>query len=204
MAKFQGGLLPTVALSDAFAMMGYLFAASYAFHEGFHLACCGFCLVALAAGFGVLRFGLSESLFAAPHEAMAAAAAFVGLPCVGLYFFPWPALHSMSAGLLPLMNDSLHAPLVISFACVEAATRGTTPAVRELSKILMNLVLFVVPVIHHTYSHQNWEGLGAILLFTVAGLNTDKHKTLFGMRMVNWFHYIIGATAPTIAMALNS
>ena len=79
----QGGLYPTIAVSDAFNVAGHVFAAALAREKGNTLAAIGFSTVALAGTVGVFRFGFSESLFAAANGYLADVAAFIGLPLVG-------------------------------------------------------------------------------------------------------------------------
>ena len=80
---FQGGLYPTVAISDAFNTACHLYAASVVAQSNV-LAAYGFFLVALASGLGTVRFAFSESMFAQVNLDMAEVAAFVGLPLIGM------------------------------------------------------------------------------------------------------------------------
>ena len=106
-AHWQGGLYPTIAVSDAFntachgagshrlrfihivhTLASISIAAAWlswnAEPEG--SAWLGFTLVAIASGVGTLRFGVSESLFSGANAKLADLAAFVGLPLVGLAY----------------------------------------------------------------------------------------------------------------------
>jgi hypothetical protein len=178
--KFQGGLYPTIAVSDAVNVAGHLYAAHIALGKSNVLACAGFLTVAFAGAIGVLRFGFSESMFSGANSDMADIAAFVGLPAVGLSFIPWMLLSVVSLGHIPLLNDTNRIILLVAFMCIEATTRSAKPAIRKTCKILLNLVFFIVPCIYHCYTNNNINGLGAIVLFTVAGLNVDRHKEFMG------------------------
>jgi len=180
--KFQGGLYPTIAVSDAFNVVGHLYAAHIALGKSDILATVGFLTVAFAGAIGVLRFGFSESMFAGANGDMADVAGFVGLPAVGLSFVPWTLLSIISLGKIPVLNDMYRIIFLMSFICIEATTRSASAGTRKLTKIVLNLTFFVVPCIYHTYMGNDMKGLGAVVLFAVAGLNVDRHKEFLGER----------------------
>ena len=59
-----GTLYPSIAVSDAFNTAGHCYAAWAAIQHGRTDAALGFAVVAVAAFFGTLRFGVSETTFA--------------------------------------------------------------------------------------------------------------------------------------------
>lgn len=200
--KFQGGLYPTVAVSDAFNVAGHLYAALIAVEKNESIAATGFIAVALAGFIGVLRFGFSESLFSRANGDLADIAAFVGLPLVGLSF-----MHTASA-LLPLpwgrILDFNVVHVTMGLVWVEAMARSFPPQARELTKIFINLGMFVGPAGVALYMKQDYAALGGVVLFVLAGLviTADRHRYILGVRCENWFHYAIGVAAPLIAMGL--
>ena len=84
---FQGGLYPTIAVSDAFNAAMHA-SAALIIHKQYPCdpAALGFATVAVAATVGTARFGYSESMFANANGDLADLAAMVGLPLVGLSF----------------------------------------------------------------------------------------------------------------------
>lgn len=94
--------------------------------------------------------------------------------------------------------------IVIMLGCIEAATRGMHPTKREQAKILVNVVFFVAPVVLAAVQNSNFQLLGGIALFVVAGLviTADRHRCILGVRCENWFHYCLGIAAYIIALGL--
>ncbi|CAM9932991.1 unnamed protein product, partial [Ectocarpus fasciculatus] len=169
MSFSRGALYPSIAVSDAFNVVGHLLAARIAADRGHVFAAAGFLTVAVAGAVGVLRFGFSETDFAAANGALADFAGFVGLPCVGLTF-----LRRVPTMQLKAADSSI----VIMLGCIEAATRGMHPTKREQAKILVNVVFFVAPVVLAAVQNSNFQLLGGIALFVVAGLviTADRHR----------------------------
>jgi len=196
--KFQGGLYPTVAVSDCFLALTHYYSAGLAFYSSpTQPAFVGFSLVAIAATVGTARFGFSESLFAGANEDLANLAACVGLPLIGCTF-------ATVGGLVePLPPTNL-----LALACTGAALACLVKAIpagsEEFLKVLVNLCLFILPVAKVGYDRQDWVLFGAIALFAVAGIavKPDRHNCILGVRRENWFHYMLGASAIGMATGL--
>jgi hypothetical protein len=180
-----------------------LYAAKLANDSGHIYVAAGFFTVALAAFVGVLRFGFSESIFANANSHLADVAAFVGLPLVGLTF-----MHADLAGkYIPWNYCGSINPVQFTLILVllETISRSFNKKLRELSKIVANLIGFVGPVVVSAVMRNDYNTLFAILLFVVAGLviTPDRHRCILGVRCENWFHYCIGISAVVIAKGLK-
>lgn len=146
--------------------------------------------------FVVLRFGFNEFAFAQMNSSLADYAAFVGLPCVGLTF--------IRNGFLAVYLLVPEVVLVFALGLIEAVTRGFQPEKRELSKIIVNMCFFVLPVLIVAWREKSYTALGGMVLFVIAGLviTADRQKTILGVRCENWFHYFIGVAAYLISDGL--
>lgn len=192
----SAGLYPTVAISDAFNAILHLIAAYISFHYQNYLACIGYLTVCFAATIGVLRFGFNENRYAATNGHLADLSAFVGLPCVGYTF-----LRRIS--YLQSWNNHLNPTvLMVSLAIIEASSRNFKPNYRDLVKIFVNLLFFVLPVTISSILGKDWVTFAAIIFFVFAGLvvKPERHQYLFGVRRENLFHYMIGIAAYFIAL----
>jgi hypothetical protein len=198
MAKFQGGLYPTVAVSDAFNCMAHAAAAVLA-HNSAPLspAAIWFAMVALAAFVGTLRFGFSESLFARANGDLANLCAYLALPLVGISFAMQAELISLGCG-----EQILFTALG---ACTAMAANSISDGTQELMKILLNLVMFVFPIVLCAWRSGDHELGAAVALFAVAGVavGPDRHSFLIGVRRENWFHYMIGVASYGMARSLR-
>lgn len=192
----RDGLYPTVAISDAFMVGAHLWSARRMRDDGATEAALGFWLVALAAAAGVLRFGYSESSFAAVNGHLAELATFLGLPLVGLHF---ARLAPYCAARAP---ESL--PFAVFCAAVLSARRSLPDALDELAKVLFNVCCFVGPVAAAALARAEHRRLFGVALFVVAAVpvGADRHACLFGVRRENWFHYLIGLASLLIAGVL--
>jgi hypothetical protein len=185
--KFQGGLYPTVAVSDAFMAGCNFWAAQTLFAAGAEPQALGFLMVAVAASAGVLRFGVSESLFAASNTKLAVLAGLVGLPLAGA---------TLLAKLFPGVPFLAQSPLAIAvgLSLVERLASQFPEGIREAIKVLVNVGCFLFPVGMLAY-RQNDVVLGAgLALFGLAGVvvGPDRHRFIFGVRRENLFHYGLG------------
>ena len=186
-------LYPSIAISDAVNAAGHALAAHMLWSSE-RLAALGFLIVALAASVGVLRFGFDERTFTQANSDLAELSAFVGLPLVGAAF-------AQRSGLVGRGGDaSIVVGCVITCVLARSLARGT----KELAKILLNLVLFLMPVAYHSYTSNDKRTGAAIAAFAVAGIviGSDHDRLLFGVRRVNIFHYAIGACSYSIAFGL--
>ncbi len=140
----------------------------------------------------VLRFGFSESMFAEANSSLATQAAFIGLPCIGLCF--WPLRITTSDKIL----------LILSLVVLEAGTRHLKEKAREIFKIWINIVFFIGPVIITSYLRHEFVSLLGAVLFVIAGIviTPARHKYIAGVRCENWFHYLIAIAAIMIAKGL--
>lgn len=201
-AREQGGLYPSIAVSDAFNVAGHAFAAALAREKGNTMAAIGFSTVALAGTVGVFRFGFSESMFAAANGYLADVAAFIGLPLVGHSIMQ---LYSGSLpGALKTISSQNPVAFVVALSCFEAMTRGLTEQQREFAKVLTNLTLFVGPTAFIAYQTNNMDYLVGIVIFAMAGvvITADRHRYILGVRCENWFHYCIAIAAVFLAQGL--
>lgn len=196
--KFQGGLYPSVAVSDAFNTITHVIAAFTALTlQPDEPAWMGFGLVAFAAAIGTLRFGFSESLFAKTNEDLANLAAFLGLPLVGISFARMGGMITMSSFDLLVF--------IVTGAALATAAQSLPDKVQHLSKVIVNVFLFIGPIAYVAYSRNDNIVLGSVALFAIAGIvvKPERHEYLLGMRREDWFHYMIGAASYGIAGGLK-
>eukprot|EP01079_Euglenida_sp_SAG-EU17-18_P006243 gene6243-6065_t len=131
-----GTLYPSVAVSDTFNAICHGAAAYKSFSvDPTGTAWAGFATVALAATIGVLRFGISERRFKDANDKLATLSAYMGLPLVGLSFL----VRMLS---LPVWLTQGPAAAAAG-ACLAAIANSLTEPANELSKVLVNLVLFM-------------------------------------------------------------
>jgi hypothetical protein len=195
--KFQGGLYPSVAVSDAFNTATHIFAAMTALAlRPNEPAWLGFGLVAFAGAIGTLRFGFSESLFAKANGDLAGLAAFLGLPLVGISFARMGKL--VALGTFELIV------FIVCGAALATAAQSLSEKVQHLTKVLVNVFLFIGPIGYVGYSTGNNMLLGSIALFAIAGIvvKPERHQYLLGMRREDWFHYMIGIASCGIAQGM--
>ena len=168
-----------------------MYAAKVAVDNGEILAALGFCSVVVAASVGVLRFGVNEVKYAKANSLLADIAAFVGLPAVGLSYLSSVGLTKVVWGLVPSLL------VIMALTCVEWLTRAFPNGLRELCKVVINLILFVDPVSVGSYQNKQYYTFGGIILFALAGvvITGDTQRFILGVRCVNWFHYSIGLAA---------
>ena len=180
---------------DFVLVLGHLCGAFIALNNGQELACLGFLSVWLAAMVGVLRFGVSEKLFEQPNRDLASFAAFVGYPLIGLSFadIQYPELK---------INV-----VIIGFVLVawETMTRSFVEKNKELAKLATNIILFVGPIATVCHETKDVTTAAALLAFVLAGVAITPHheNRILGIRCVDWFHWIIGATAVVFARGLG-
>lgn len=194
--KVQGGLYPTIAVSDAFQAACHIFAAKIAYDKEDAVCALGFLTVAVAGIAGVLRFGFSEAKYARANNGLADIAAFVGLPIVGLSFVQ---------KMVNLGFGNSFFPFVILFlSTVEVLTRCLPEKSRKLSIVILNVLFFILPIAFISYLKNDMGGVGGVVLFAVAGIviTSDRHRYILQVRCENWFHYCIGIAAYFIAQAL--
>lgn len=197
--KFQGGLYPTVAVSDAFMAGCHYWAARSLWDAGQEPQALGFFVVAVAASAGVLRFGFSESMFARANEDLAALAGRVGLPLVGATLLP-------RLQLVPAAASGFTTPLSIAVAL---AVHGQIVGLfgktgRELLQVLLNLAFFLGPLGVLASRRQDAVLAAGLGLFAVAGVvvGPERHRCIAGVRRENLFHYGLGTAAIIIATRL--
>ena len=190
-------LYPTIAVSDAFLATCHFLGAALLFPRS-SLAAVGFTLVALAGTFGVLRFGVSEKKFSPINDALADTAAMVGLPFVGLF-----AQSMLARPALPVDGDGVVAIGALLF--LQGVSRGLSPALLEIVKIVLNLVCFIVPLGAVAMTRGDYTLAAAVVAFIVGGVlvGDDRHKCLFGVRCENLFHYILGVSTYLIACQIS-
>jgi len=193
---WYGSLYPSIALSDAFNAIGHLAAAFIVFQRANTVntfAGLGFLSVWLAALIGVLRFGVSEKLFTKANRDLANLAGFVGYPLIGLSF---AVTHYKKE-----WDMSVALGVLVAW---EALTRSFLEKNQDNAKLLTNIVFFVGPVAAVSFESGDLRTLAALASFVLAGVVVTPHhdNTIAGIRCVDWFHVIIGATAYFFASAL--
>jgi hypothetical protein len=153
----------------------------------------GFMSVWLAALIGVLRFGVSEKIFSQANTDLANLAGFVGYPLIGLSFVnefygnKWDL--RLAGGML---------------VAWEALTRSFLEKNRNNAKLLTNILFFVGPVASVSYQAHDYETLMVLVAFIIGAVVVTPHheNRIAGVRCVDWFHYILGATAYCFATGL--
>ena len=195
------GLYPTVAISDTFNAAGNLAAAWTCYACGHRAASYGFLTVGIAATVGVLRFGFSERAFAKANGDLADAAAFVGLPLVGLDF----ATRAVAGddGIAAASGDDTARAFLVLLLALSLA-RSLSPAAFENAKVVLNVACLVGPVFLHAYRSGDWQAAAAIGIFAFAGIviTADRHRCILGVRCENWFHYFLGSSLYWLALRL--
>lgn len=155
--------------------------------NGQEIAALGFLSVWLAAIIGVLRFGVSEKLFQQANSDLANLAGFVGYPLIGMSFV---AQHYKD------LNINV---VFIGFMLVawETLTRSFIDVNKDAAKLATNIVFFVGPIAAVCHETKDYQTLGALVAFVVAGIIITPHhdNRIAGVRCVDWFHVIIGVTA---------
>jgi len=194
-ADWCGEIYPSIALSDSFNAVGHLYAGFVAADNGHGIASAGFVSVWLAAIIGVLRFGVSEKLFAQANCDLADLAGFVGYPMIGMSY----------AHQYLEVDESTVLGIVGMLVVWEAMTRSFLEKNRENAKLLTNIIFFVGPVFAASHTLENPKILGALVSFVLAGIaiTPHHHDRIMGIRCVDWFHYIIAATAVIFANELG-
>jgi len=206
---FPYGLYPTIALSDACIVVAVAAAALHALYgvsPAQTNAAAGCCIVGLAAGFGVLRFGVNESEFGQVHNYFSQLAGFVGLPMVGFCFFPVQSDAGIDAlmSLLPKLPTLSAADFVLILALLSVVAKRLPPKVYSMTEVVINLFLFVLPVASRAYLKGDRLTLSAVGIFMFASLviGPDRYAYILGMRRINWFHYLIAIAVYLITLGL--
>ena len=177
---------------------------STAWNAGARHAALGFALVAIAAIVGTLRF-MGFQQFAKANANLADLAAFVGLPMIGMEYMmmttnfmgnPWPFLEYLQQDMLICIVGLL---IFWRFSEGVFSSNSTTNLVTVL-----NLAMFVLPIVNHGMATNDQETLIAVGLFAFAGvfIGSDRKRTILGMRRENWFHYFIGLSSTMLAVRL--
>lgn len=193
------GLYKTIAISDAFNAAGHWFAAYECFKNGNTAGAIGFGSVALAATIGTLRFGFSETRYARANNRLAGWAAFVGLPLVGYSVPSWQLIPSPVAGKLFPWSSFSALEFIAGVSVLQMLIESFAPEsqVDQVWKVLVNFLLFIYPLAVAAYLKNHVTLMVALAVFVVSGavIGPDRHRTLFGVRRENLFHYGIGLAA---------
>lgn len=221
-AGTPGQLYPSVAVSDTANALGHGYAAWHCWREAdlllllpsaedstsprageallLRAASLGLLTVVLAACVGVLRFGFSDRLFAAANSNLAALAARVGLPLVGIAF----AAKASAGAIAPSAVQMLC--YVVGCMVVGELGKAAPAKAQEAVKIATGAVLFLLPGIWLAVARQD-AGLAAGLALYLIGavvIGPARHRFLLGMRREDWFHYCIGAASVVMAHRLTA
>jgi hypothetical protein len=185
----------TVAVSDFFTALGNIVAAQILLSKA-ESGAIGCTMVAAAATLGVLRFGVSDSTFIHAHSELTHLATFVGTPLIGV-----ESLRFLGVLPLSITTAQIVAALTVLFVVVRSNT--TKGAFNALSTAMV-LVFFVVPVLMHGVRAQETMLVAHIVLYVIVGavVGADFNKTIFGVRHVNLFHYVLAVTTYGIAKDL--
>lgn len=177
---------PTIAASDLFMGCCCIAAAVKTF-PSMEVAALGFCMIAAACFFGVLRFGINAKLFAPYNETLAKIAGRVGIPCIGLGFargLPGLAALPSEAAVLTLLIVGLGISLNWSSEKGKPGDLYTT--------VLASLGMLLAA--YYGVSRSRWLVVFGVVLFLVAGLvvTPNRFKLIGNVRCENWFHYLSG------------
>ena len=173
-------------------------------NSGARHAAIGFGLVAIASIVGTFRF-MGFQQFAKANANLADLAAFCGLPMIGMDYMlmtptfmgsPWPFLQYMQRDMLLCVVSLL---VFWKFSEGVFNSNATTNLVTVL-----NLCMFVLPIVNHGMARNDQETLIAVGLFAFAGIfiGSDRQRCILGMRRENWFHYCIGLSSAMLAVRL--
>jgi len=186
-------LYPSVAVSDGLQALMHFYAASLCPGS---TASLGLVSVGVAGLSGVLRFGVDEANFRDANGALADLAGFAGLPLVGLAFIT-PHIRLATKADVTLCT-------LFSLLFLEAASRGVVDSQREALKVIVNVTLFILPLVHHAVKAGDASLAFAVAVFVTSTvvIGVDRHKLFLGMRCENWFHYCIGITALLIGKSV--
>ena len=199
---------PTVAVSDAFNAIGHAIAALWAFKAGDRMMALGFASVALAASFGVLRFGVCPPGFRNLNNVFATLAGFVGMPLVG--YSTWKSLGGLSAVCNTLNCCTSKQGDEVDYIVLTLVVYGMVSATvvtecgLDLARTVVNALGFVIPTAIRAYQTKDAR-LGATLAAVMAVavvIGADNDRLFMGFRRVNFFHYAIGAAAMVVAASV--
>jgi hypothetical protein len=87
---------------------------------------------------------------------------------------------------------------------IETISRSFSNNMRELSKTIINALIFITPIALKSYQINDIQTLCAISLFAFSAIiiTPHHHNCILGVRCVNWFHYAIAISAYYIALAV--
>ncbi len=94
---------------------------------------------------------------------------------------------------------------IVTLASLGAVCRSLPDDLQELAKVILNVFCFVMPVLAHSHSVEDYQTGCGVLLFALAGagVGADMELCLLGFRRVNWFHYMIAVSAVILAVGLG-
>lgn len=191
-------LYPSVAVSEVPMILGYLYGA-YLFAGKNDMAALGFISVALAAFFGIFRFGVATKPWQPLHAAFADLAGIVGLPCVGFQII---STRFYSANMSSLQTSPA------TYMAANIAIYLTANAVLEPKRVkgvrtLASLAGFIGPVLYEAFVTKN-QLLGAsAILFAGLGIVVGQRGPIFGILRENLFHYVAPLAGVGIALGLT-
>lgn len=195
---------PSIAVSDGFNSACCFYAASLALSKGRGDAACGIGMVAVASAIGTARFALGGKTLAWGNSFGADLAASFGIPLLGLGFARarhlWPdVLPTAASGSVTSLPSSLLYALGVSF--VVTRLLASNKKLKELY-LTASGVASLGMVLHA--EKLSAEALRAVGLFLVAAVvvGNDRHRTIFGIRRENVFHYLLGPTMVLFGQAL--
>ena len=192
-SSVQGGLYPSIAISDLYNGVAHLYAASLV---GSGRASLGFYIVACASLVGTLRFGFSESLFAKMNGSLAEYAAYVGLPLIGLS--TWRA--GDYGAELP--SDGA---VIVGLSLCHIMAQSLPGTMKEVMPVVVNVFFFVALLGMDAMRKENHYQLLSIATFLVGTvvIGDARDSFLLNVRNENWFHYFLGTSAIMMAMCLS-
>jgi len=219
-AMIEGGTLyPTVAISDGWMVLTHLYASHTCYGAMLYPAATALMWIAITAAIGCLRFGYNETVFRPMHGHCSDIAGFSAIPIIGLQFyglddefcmlpliiFPLSRLLRMKKGdevtRCPAADATFgpsETPPCHSRRCFYAVQ------VEQAAKIAVNVACFVLPVLLFAYETRDRICYLTCLVFVINGIfiGTDCHSYIFGVRRVNIFHYVLGASMCLMAVRL--
>ena len=194
-------LYPTVALSDTVSAVAHF----YGFYvmierqgQTSHLPACGFLTVAIAASFGVLRFGFDQQKFKTINGDFANFAAFAGLPTLAKQYQLFDFLRKLNdVGYLFFFT--------LLSVMLSAMFKGKGDEENfKLAKTGCAIVFFILPLVMGAVKSQHWELAATVALFAGGAIffGSDRENVRFGMLKENWFHVILAICAYKFAHLL--
>lgn len=173
----------STSLSDLILAVSAFYVAHHWHERQLFKAAIGIGIQGIAASFGVFRFAMADpegTIIYKIHKLTSWLAGAVGVPLIGLMFC---AKYSSS---------SLSNKISLFVVCVVVVAIFLPPKTRELcSQAVSGFSILIMCILCSTNS--NWYGLGACVVYIIAGAVFGSDGTVLGIPKVDYLHYLLVA-----------